>query len=117
VLVELSVVEQRLLAVTEVIRDGLTMTEVAGRYGVSRQSVHNWLRRYAGGGLQGLEDRSRRPRGRPHQMPAQVPGKLVQHGHRVPSAGGLFPAGALTGAASGAGAEPASGVVSWYRTS
>jgi leucine-zipper of insertion element IS481 len=64
VLVELSVVEQRLLlAVMEVVRDGLTVTEVAGRYGVSRQSVHNWLRRYAGGGLRGLEDRSHRPRG------------------------------------------------------
>jgi transposase-like protein len=78
VLVELSVVEQRLLAVMEVVRDGLAVTEVAGRYGVSRQSVHNWLRRYATGGLRGLEDRSHRPRGCPHQMPAAVEARLVE---------------------------------------
>jgi transposase-like protein len=51
VLVELSVVEQRLRAVLEVVQDRLPVTEVAERYGVSRQAVHAWLRRYAAGGL------------------------------------------------------------------
>jgi transposase len=78
VLVELGVVEQRLLAVMEVVRDGAAVSEVAGRYGVSRQSVHNWLRRYATGGLDGLRDRSHRPRGCPHQMPAAVEARLVE---------------------------------------
>ena len=41
-LVELSVVEQRYHAVMEVI-SGAPVTEVALRYGISRQSVHNWL--------------------------------------------------------------------------
>ena len=36
-LLELTVAEQRFNAVMEVLRDGLTVTEVAGRYGVSRQ--------------------------------------------------------------------------------
>jgi Homeodomain-like domain len=39
------VVEQRYRAVLEVLA-GVTVTEVAERYGVSRQSVHAWLRRY-----------------------------------------------------------------------
>jgi transposase len=39
---ELSVVEQRYTAVTEVL-GGMAVTEVAARYGVSRQSVHGWL--------------------------------------------------------------------------
>lgn len=52
-LVELSVVEQRYAAVLEVVRDGVTVTEVAGRYGVTRQTVHRWLRRYAEKGLAG----------------------------------------------------------------
>jgi transposase len=87
VLVELSVVEQRLLAVMEVVRDGLPVVEVAGRYGVSRQSVHNWLRRYATGGLEGLRDRSHRPRGCPHQMPAAVEARLVELRRRFPEWG------------------------------
>jgi transposase-like protein len=39
VLLELTVAEQRCNAVMEVLRDGLTVIEVADRYGVSRQTV------------------------------------------------------------------------------
>jgi hypothetical protein len=38
VLLELTVAEQRFNAVMEVLRDGLTVIEVAERYGVSRQT-------------------------------------------------------------------------------
>ena len=58
---ERSVVEQRYDAVMEVVRDGLPVAVVAERYGVARQSVHAWLRRYRDGGLEGLADRSHRP--------------------------------------------------------
>jgi Helix-turn-helix domain len=51
VLLELTVAEQRFNAVMEVLRDGLTVIEVAERYGVSRQTVHGWLGRYRTGGL------------------------------------------------------------------
>jgi transposase-like protein len=57
VLVELGVVEQRYRAVLEVLDDGANVTEVARRYGVARQTVHEWLARYAGVGLAGLADR------------------------------------------------------------
>jgi transposase InsO family protein len=70
-LVEVSVVEQRYRAVLEV-RSGLSVTEVAARLGVSRQSVHAWVRRYAEGGLGALADRSRRPESCPHQTPDEV---------------------------------------------
>jgi transposase len=42
---EWSVAEQRYRAVLEVL-DGASVTEVARRFGVSRQTVHAWLRRY-----------------------------------------------------------------------
>ena len=42
-LVELSVVEQRYHAVMEVLAAGASKTDVAARYGVSRQSVHEWV--------------------------------------------------------------------------
>jgi hypothetical protein len=54
VLLELTVAEQRFNAVMEVLRDGLTVIEVADRYGVSRQTVHGWLRRWKVGGLDAL---------------------------------------------------------------
>jgi transposase-like protein len=77
VLVELGVVEQRYRAVLEVLGDGAPVTEVARRYGVARQTVHEWLARYAAGGLGGLADRSSRPASCPHQMPAQVEARIV----------------------------------------
>jgi len=77
VLVELGVVEQRYRAVLEVL-DGASVTEVARRYGVARQTVHGWLRRYArDGGLGGLADRSSRPASCPHQMPPVVEARVV----------------------------------------
>jgi len=77
VLVELSAVEQRYRAVLEVL-EGASVTDVAKRYGVARQTVHAWLRRYAGeGGLGGLADRSSRPSSCPHQMPALVEATVV----------------------------------------
>ena len=43
-LVVLGLVEQRYQAVLEVLDDGATVTDVARRYGVARQTVHEWLR-------------------------------------------------------------------------
>ena len=76
-LVELGLVEQRYQAVRKVL-DGAPVTVLARRYGVVRQTVHEWLRRYAGdGGLAGLADRSSRPVSCPHQMPAAIEGRIV----------------------------------------
>jgi transposase InsO family protein len=69
---EMSVSEQRYLAVLAVLRDGDTVTEVATRFGVSRKTLHVWLSRYEAGGLENLGDRSHRPRSCPHQMPPAV---------------------------------------------
>ncbi|MER5327114.1 integrase core domain-containing protein [Streptosporangium roseum] len=65
---ELSVVEQRYQAVLQV-SSGASVTEVARRFGVSRQTVHRWLSRYRDQGLDGLSDRSSRP----HTSPARTP--------------------------------------------
>ncbi len=77
-LVELRVAEQRYRAVWEVL-DGASVIEVARRFGVSRQSVHDWLNRYAAeGGLGGLGDRSSRPHSCPHQMSPVVEARIVE---------------------------------------
>lgn len=74
---ELGVVEQRYQAVLEVL-GGATVTDVARRYGVARQTVHGWLRRYASQGLAGLVDRSSKPASCPHQTPAEVEARIVE---------------------------------------
>jgi transposase InsO family protein len=75
---ELSVAEQRYEAVRAVIADGETVTDVAARFGVARKTVHAWLGRYEAGGLEGLADRSHRPRSCPHQMSAAVEVALAE---------------------------------------
>jgi transposase InsO family protein len=69
---EMSVAEQRYQAVLAVIADGRTIKEVAEQWSVSRQTLHAWLARYEAGGLEGLADRSHRPRSCPHQLAAPV---------------------------------------------
>jgi transposase InsO family protein len=70
-LVELSVMEQRYRAVLEA-EAGCPVTEVAARHGVSRQSVHAWVRRYRAGGLAALADKSHRPQSCPHQISSEI---------------------------------------------
>src|SRR5215213_4427108 len=70
-LVVLSKVEQRLDAVRAVLA-GASVVEVAAAVGVSRVSVHAWLRRYLTEGLAGLVDRTHRPRSCPHQVSDSV---------------------------------------------
>jgi transposase InsO family protein len=70
-LVELSVMEQRYHAVMEVV-SGAPVTEVACRYGVSRQAVHGWLGRYERQGLAGRADHSHRPARQPRQLDVEI---------------------------------------------
>ena len=77
-LVELGLVEQRYRAVLEVLNDGATVTDVARRYGVGRQTVHTWLRRYAAKGMAGLVDASCRPASCPHQMAPETESRIVE---------------------------------------
>lgn len=76
-LVEISMVEQRLQAVREVLDTGASVTDVAMRYAVDRRTVHRWLVRYANEGLSALADRSSRPGSCPHQMPAAIEALIV----------------------------------------
>jgi transposase InsO family protein len=87
VLVELSKVEQRYDAVLAVIRDGLTITDVAEAFGVSRQSIYRWMRRYEEGGIGSLAERSHRPRSCPHQLAPLLEARVVELRQRHPGWG------------------------------
>jgi transposase InsO family protein len=74
----MSVAEQRYQAVLAVIAEGRSVTEVAAQWKVSRQTLHAWLARYEVEGLEGLRDRSHRPVGCPHQMPAVLEARVLE---------------------------------------
>ena len=50
-LVEPSMLEQRYLAVREVLDTGASVTDVATRHGIDRRTLHRWLVRYANEGM------------------------------------------------------------------
>src|ERR1700751_445457 len=75
---EMSVSEQRYKAVLAVIADGRTVTEVARDWGVHRQTLHRWLARYEGDGLEGLNNRSHRPAHFPHQTAPEVEAMVLE---------------------------------------
>jgi len=81
----MSVSEQRYQAVIAVIGEGCTVTEVAARFGASRQTMHAWLAKYEAGGLENLGDGSHRPRSCPHQVPPVVEVELAELRRAHPS--------------------------------
>jgi transposase len=85
-LVELGVVEQRYQAVLEVL-GGATVSDVARRFGVARQTVHDWLRRYGREGMAGLVVRSSKPLSCPHQTRAEIEVRIVELRRAHPSWG------------------------------
>ena len=70
--------EQRYQAVLAVIADGRSVVEVAGQWGVSRQTLHAWLARYEAEGLAGLADRSHRPAWCPDQLAAELEARVLE---------------------------------------
>jgi transposase InsO family protein len=64
-------VEQRYRAVLEVL-GGSPISEVAVRYGVSRQTIYAWKAKHEADSLDGLKEKSRRPRTSPTRLAAEV---------------------------------------------
>src|SRR2546428_7462436 len=74
----MSVTEQRYKAILAVIGDGRTVSEVAKDWSISRRTMHRWLARYEGDGLEGLKNRSHRLAQIPHQMPPAVEAMVLE---------------------------------------
>lgn len=71
-----TIVDQRRAAV-ELVKEQVSVTEVARRFGVSRQAVYDWVARVAESGESGLEDRSRRPHHSPTRTPEAIEQRLL----------------------------------------
>lgn len=70
--------ELRLEVLFEPERTGETVADVCRRYGISRDTYYRYRRRYLAEGLEGLEDRSRRPNTSPNQLPAELEVRIVE---------------------------------------
>lgn len=64
--------------VLSVVEQGLSASQAAAKFGVSRQWVHRLLARYRDGGLDAVEARSRRPRANPRRTPDPVRARIVE---------------------------------------
>lgn len=63
--------------ILSVLHDGLTPTQAALRFGVSRRQIHRLLARYKSGGLEALEPRSRRPKSNPRALTKELRGEII----------------------------------------
>jgi transposase len=69
---------RRKLAVLRHVEEVTGNVAMTARYfGISRQVYYTWLRRYRAEGLEGLRDRSHRPKTCPHATDAEVVDKIV----------------------------------------
>ncbi len=70
--------EQRVELVIRAVQGGESISGLCREYGVSRPTGHFWVRRYReGGSVQGLGERSRRPRRSPQQTPGEQEERVV----------------------------------------
>jgi len=98
---ETCAVDERVRFVIEVSKREERKSALCRRFGISRPTGYKWLRRYAEQGLSGLEDRSRCPRGCPHQVPQELVELIVglrrKHPHWGPKKLRALLAGKLPG--------------------
>ncbi len=68
---------QSQVIVLSVLHDGLTPTQAARRFSVSREWIYQLLARYRQGGLESLEPRSRRPKSNPRALSQELRGEII----------------------------------------
>ncbi len=64
--------------ILSVLHDGLTPTQAALRFGMSRRQIQRLLARYRQGGLEALELRSRRPKSNPRALTQELRGEIIR---------------------------------------
>ncbi len=55
----------------------VSMSELCGRFSISRKTGYKWLRRYASGGAQNLRDRSHRTHSCPHRTDPELEERII----------------------------------------
>src|SRR5687767_4135290 len=76
-----TIVEQRVTAM-ELVAAGVGVSEIAERFGVSRQAVYDWKERLREDPLRGLHDRSRKPHTSPTRTAAAIEQRVIEERKR-----------------------------------
>ncbi|MEZ5288150.1 MAG: helix-turn-helix domain-containing protein [Vicinamibacterales bacterium] len=79
--------DQRVAFIAEWLREAWTMTELAGRYGISRKTAYKWVERYEAEPAAGLGDRSRAPHQHGRAMAPAVAAAVVALRRQQPTWG------------------------------
>jgi putative transposase len=74
---DLRPMDERVLFVADYVRELYSFSELCARYGVSRKTGYKWVDRYGREGVEGLEERSRRPLSQPTQLPYAVQQSII----------------------------------------
>jgi transposase InsO family protein len=77
VLKVVTMAELRFEVLLEPERVGETVADVCRRYGISRDTYYRYRRRYLAEGIEGLEDRSRRPKTSPTRISSDIELRIV----------------------------------------
>ncbi len=83
-----TIMSQRIEFVTMALKEGTAFSELCSRFGISRKTGYKFLKRYGGEGVQGLEDRSRRPRNSPNVTGARMERMILELRDKHPAWGG-----------------------------
>ena len=73
-----SMAELRLEVLLEAEQSGESVAEICRRYKISRETYYRYRRRYVAAGIEGLEDRSRRPKFSPAQIDAALEAEICR---------------------------------------
>jgi transposase len=55
-----------------------SITDLSQKYGVSRPTIYKWLKRYDRFGIEGLKEKSRAPKNRPHRTSPKILKLVIQ---------------------------------------
>jgi transposase len=83
---ECSTMDERVLFVAKVL-EGHSMASVCREFGISRKTGHKIFNRYKDMGIDGLQDRSRRPCRQANQLPFQVEQTILSIKREYPNWG------------------------------
>ena len=75
---EMKPMEQKVLFLADWLRQVACLTELCERYGISRKTGYKWIRRYHQGGVEALQERSRRPLRSPEQTPYRIRKAIIE---------------------------------------
>lgn len=83
-----TMVEARRELVELALKGDVSVTELCSRFGVSRKTAYKWMERFAKEGVEGLDDRSRRPGHIPGRTSNEVESQVISLRELHPAWGG-----------------------------